>query len=50
MGSMKDSKIKVLDFRTTKKPIKVPGVNLSYNKNKCIEENFYAKIKKMETK
>ena len=50
MGSMKDRKIKVLDFKTTKEPIKVLGVNLSYNTNKCIEENFYAKIKKMKTK
>ena len=48
MGSMKDSKIKVLDFKTTKEPIKVLGVNLSYNTNKFIEENFYAK--KMKTK
>ena len=50
MGSMKDSKLKVLDFKTTKEPIKVLGINLSYNTNKCIEENFYAKIKKMKTK
>ena len=35
---MKDSKIKVLDFKTTKEPIKVLGVNLSYNTNKCIEK------------
>ena len=50
MGSMKDSKLKVLDFKTTKEPIKVLGINLSYDTNKCIEENFYAKIKKMKTK
>ena len=29
---MKDSKLKVLDFKTTKEPIKVLGVNLSYNR------------------
>ena len=50
MGYMKDSKIKVLDFRTTKAPTKVLGVNLSVNTNKCIEENVYAKINKMKTK
>ena len=47
---MKDSKLKVLDFMTTKEPFKILGVYLSYNTNKCIEENFYAKINKMKTK
>ena len=47
---MKDSKLKVLDFKTTKEPIKTLGINLSYNTNKCIEENFHAKIKKMKTR
>jgi len=42
---MKDSKLKILDFKTIKEPIKVLGINLSYDTNKCIEENFYAKIK-----
>ena len=37
MGSMKDGKLKVLDFKTTKEPIKALGVNLSYNTNKCID-------------
>ena len=50
MGSMKDSNLKVLDFRTTEEPIKVLGVYLSYNTYKCTEENFHAKIKKMKTK
>ena len=50
MGSMKDSNLKVLDFKTTKEPIKVLGVHLSYNTYKCTEENFHAKIKKMKTK
>ena len=40
MGSMQDSKLKVLDFKPTKEPIKALGVNLSYNTNKGIEENF----------
>ena len=47
---MKDSRLKVLDFKTTKEPIKVLGINLSYNSNKCVEENFFVKIKKMKTK
>lgn len=47
---MKDSKLKVLDLKTTKESIKILGINLSYNTNKCIEENFYVKIKKMKTK
>ena len=50
MGSMKDCRLKVLDFKTTKEPIKILGINLSYNSNKCIEENFFVKIKKMKTK
>ena len=29
---MKDSKLKVLDFKTAKQPIKVLGVNLSHNR------------------
>lgn len=50
IGSMKDSNLKVLDFKTTKEPIKVLGVHLSYNKSKCTEKNFYDKINKMKTK
>ena len=50
MGSMKDSNLKVLDSKTTKEPIKVLGVHLSYNTYKCTEEHFHAKIKKMKTK
>ena len=50
MGSMKDSKLKVLDFKTTKELIKVLGIYLSYNSGKFIEENFFVKIEKMKTK
>ena len=32
IGSMKDSNLKVLDFRTIKEPFKVLGDHLSYNK------------------
>ena len=46
---MKDSNLKVLDFETTKEPIKVLGVHLSYNNSKCTEKNFY-NINKMKTK
>jgi len=45
MGSMKDSKLKVLDSKTTKEPITILGVNLSCNTYKFVEENYYAKIK-----
>lgn len=48
MGFMKDGKLKVFDFKIIKEFIKVFGVNLFYNINKCIEENFYVKIKKMK--
>lgn len=41
---MKDSNLKVLDFKTPKEPIKVLGVHLSYNKNKCNEKKIYAKL------
>ena len=44
---MKESNLKVSDFKTTKEPIKVLGVHLSYNKNKFNEENVYAKINKI---
>ena len=52
IDSMKDSNLKVLGFKTSKEPIKVLGVHLSYNKSKCTEEifMFYVKINKMETK
>ena len=52
VGSMKDSNLKVLEFKTTEEPIKVLGVPLSYSKSKCAEENFYVtcKINKINTK
>lgn len=50
IGSKKDSSQKILDFKATKEPIKILGVHLSYNTNKCIEENFFAKVNKMKTK
>ena len=47
---MKQSNSKILDFRTTKDPIKVLGAFLSYNQGKNIEANFFDKIRKMKTK
>ena len=42
MASMKDSKLKVQENKGT---IKIVGVNLSHNANKCVEENVFAKKK-----
>ena len=50
LGSMKQSNSKILDFKSTKDPIKVLGAFLSYNQGKNIEANFFAKIRKMKTK
>jgi len=51
MDSMKDSKLELPDFKTTKKSIVLDlGVNLSYNTNKSVQEVSSAKIKKMKTK
>ena len=48
---MKDSKLELPDFKTTKKSIVLDlGVNLSYNTNKSVQEVSSAKIKKMKTK
>ena len=50
LGSMKDKNIKILEFKTTKEPVKVLGVHLSYDAQKCIEANFCTKINKMKMK
>ena len=50
LGSMKDKNIKILEFKTTKEPVKVLGVHLSYNAQKCIDANFCTKINKMKMK
>ena len=47
---MKDKNIKILEFKTTKEPVKVLGVHLSYNAQKCIEADFCTKINKMKMK
>ena len=47
---MKDKNIKILEFKTTEEPVKVLGVHLSYNAQKCIDTNFCTKINKMKVK
>ena len=50
LGSMKNSNLKIFNFKTTNKPINVLGAHLSYNVIEYIKENFYLKIDKMKTK
>ena len=50
LGTMKHSRSKILEFKSTKDPIKVLGTFLSYNQNKNVEENFMNRIRKMKTK
>ena len=40
----------MLEFKSTREPIKVLGIYLSYNQDKNIEENFLSRIGKMKTK
>ena len=47
---MKHSNSNILEFKSTKNPIKVLGTFLSYNQNKNIEENFLSRIRKMKIK
>ena len=50
LGTMKHSRSKILEYKSTKDPIKVLGTFLSYNQNKNVEENFMNRIRKMKTK
>ena len=50
LGAIKHSHSKILEFKSTKDPIKVLGSFLSYNQNRNVEENFMKRIKKMKTK
>ena len=50
LGSMKCNTCKILEFKSTREPIKVLGICLSYNQDKNIEENFLSRIRKMKTK
>ena len=47
---MKCNICKILEFKSTREPIKVLGICLSYNQDKNIEENFLSRIRKMKTK
>ena len=49
-GSMKYNTCRILEFKSTREPIKVLGIYLSYNQDKNIEENFLNRIRKMKTK
>lgn len=50
LGTMKHSRSKILECKSTKDPIKVLGSFLSYNQDKNVEENFMKRIRKMKTK
>ena len=50
LGTMKHSRSKILEFKSTKDQIKVLGMFLSYNQNKNVEQNFVNRIRKMKTK
>lgn len=48
--TMKHGRSKILQFKSTKDPIKVLGTFLSYNQNENVEQNFVYTIRKMKTK
>ena len=50
IGSSKTKNTKILEFRSTKVPIKILGAHLSYNVDKNNDANFFVKIRKMKTK
>ena len=50
LGSMKHNTCKILEFKSTREPVKVLGIFLSYNQDKNIDENFLSRIRKMKTK
>ena len=50
IGTMKHNKSKILEFKSTKEPIKVLGAFLSYNPDKNFELNFLSRFKGMKTK
>ena len=50
LGSMNHNTDKMLEFKSTRKPVEVLGMFLSYNQDKNIEENFLKRIRKMKTK
>ena len=50
IGTMKHNKSKILEFKSTKDPIKVPGAFLFYNPDKNFELNFLSRFRRMKTK
>ena len=50
LGSMKHNTSKILEFKSTREPVKVLGIFLGYNQDKIIEENFLSRIRKMKTR
>ena len=50
IGTMKHNKSMILEFKSTKDPIKVLGAFLSYNPDKNFELNFFSRFRRMKTK
>ena len=50
IGTKKHNKSKILEFKSTKDPIKVLGAVLSYNPDKNFELNFLSRFRRMKTK
>ena len=50
IGSAKNNKTKPFSFESYHEPVKSLGVNLSYDRNKNSNLNFFVKIYKMDTK
>ena len=50
LGSMKHNTSKILEFKSTREPVKVLGIFIGYNQDKIIEENFLNRIRKMKTR
>ena len=49
LGSMRHYTSKILEFKSTRDPVKVLGIFIGYNQDKIIEENFLSRIRKMKT-
>ena len=48
IGSSKTKNTKILEFRSTKVPIKILGAYFSYNVDKNNDTNFFAKVRKKD--
>ena len=46
LSTMKHNTCKILEFKSTREPVKLLGIFLSYNQDKNIEENFLSRIRK----